>query len=216
MIRRILAILTALVLIPVSFSLAEEEETAEIYGPVAGTLEELNAMLDSGDPVTAMITEPFYENVTDEEAALDAMGSVMDRLGCDDTTRLALDTVRCTEDGLTVYTFRQMAGDIAVYGGVTKLIVDSSGTAVAAVSTVFPDMPDSEGLVWEITEEEAEEIIRELVAEDRARVLSGRTHQTLLPIPERGEAYYAWVVYTDNPWRWTDAAYVAHYLNANG
>ena len=215
MIRRLLAFLTALALLPVSLSLAEEE-TKVISGPVAKTIDELNAMLDSSDSVTTIIDEPFYENVKDEDTALEAMGSVMDRLGCDDTTRLVLDTVRSTEDDLTVYTFRQQAGDLAVYGGVAKLIVDKNGTAVAAVATVYPNMPDSEDVVWEITEQEAEEIIREQTAEDKARVLSGRTHQTLLPISGYKQTYYAWVVYTDNPWHWTDAAYVAHYLNENG
>ena len=215
MIKRFLAFLTALVLLPVSLSLAEEE-TETVTGPVAKTMDELNAMLDSAESVTTMIDEPFYENVTDEDTALDAMGSVMDRLGCDDTTRLVLDTVRSTEDGLTVYTFRQQAGDLAVYGGVAKLIVDRNGTAVAAVATVFPDMPDTEDAVWEITAEEAEEIIRKQTSENNARVLTGRTHQTLLPIAGYRQTYYAWVVYTDNPWQWTDAAYVAHYLNENG
>ena len=138
----IMLILTALVLLPVSISLAEEE-TEPIVGPVAKTEAELNTMLDSGESVTTMIGEPFYENVTDEDVALEAMGSVMERLGCDDTTRLVLDTVRSTEDNLTVYTFRQQAGDLAVYGGIAKLIVDKNGTAVAAVATVYPDMPDT-------------------------------------------------------------------------
>ncbi len=83
MIRRLIACRTALVLLPVSLSLAEKE-TEAITGPVAKTMDELNAMLDSAESVTTMIDEPFYENVTDEDAALDAMGSVMERLGCDD------------------------------------------------------------------------------------------------------------------------------------
>ena len=215
MVKRLLAFLMALALLPVSFSLAEEG-TKALSGPVAKTVDELNAMLDSADSVTTIIDEPFYENVKDEDTALDAMGSVTEQLGCDDTTILVLDTVRSTEDGLTVYTFRQQAGDLAVYGGVAKLIVDRNGTAVAAVATVYPDMPDSGDAVWEITAEEAEEIIREQMAEDKARVLAGRTHQTLLPIAGRRETYYAWDVYTDNPWQWTDTAYVAHYLNENG
>jgi len=214
-IKRLLAFLTALMLLPVSLSLAEEE-TKVITGPVAKTLEELNSMLSSSDSVTTMIDEPFCENVTDEEAALEAMGSVMDQLGCDDTTILILDTVRSTEDDLTVYTFRQQAGDLAVYGGIAKLIVDRNGTAVAAVATVYPNMPDTENVIWEITAEEAEQIIREQTSEDNARVLTGRTHQTLLPIDGYKQTYYAWVVYTDNPRQWTDAAYVAHYLNENG
>lgn len=211
----IMLILTALVLLPVSISLAEEE-TEPIVGPVAKTEAELNTMLDSGESVTTMIGEPFYENVTDEDVALEAMGSVMERLGCDDTTRLVLDTVRSTEDNLTVYTFRQQAGDLAVYGGIAKLIVDKNGTAVAAVATVYPDMPDTTETVWEITEEEAEELVRDMTADDKARVLTGLTHQTLLPIAGYKLTYYAWVVYTDNPWQWSEAAYVAHYLNENG
>ena len=44
-------------------------------------MEELNAMLASGTSVTNMIDELFYENVKDEDTALAAMNSVMDRLG---------------------------------------------------------------------------------------------------------------------------------------
>lgn len=215
MIRRFLAFLMVLVLLPVSLSLAEEG-TETITGPVAKTVEELSEMLDCADSVTTMIDEPFYENVKDEDTALEAMGSVMDRLGCDDTTRLVLDNVRSTEDGLTIYSFRQKAGDLAVYGAAAKLIVDKNGTAVGAVATIYPEMPDSENVVWEITEEEAEEIVRKRTAEDNARVMTGRTHQTLLPIAGYNQTYYAWVVYTDNPWHWTDAGYVAHYVNQNG
>ena len=135
MIKRFLALLTALVLLPVSLSLSEEE-TKTITGPVAKTTEELDAMLDSAESVTTMVEGLSYENVTDEDAAVEAMGSVMEDLGCDDTTRLVLDTVRSTEE-LTVYTFRQQAGDLAVYGGAAKLIVDRNGTAVAAVATIY-------------------------------------------------------------------------------
>ena len=43
-------------------------------------------------------------------------------------------------------------------GGAAKLIVDKDGTAVAAVATVYPNMPDAEDVVWEITAEEAEDL----------------------------------------------------------
>ena len=218
MIKRFFAFLTVLVLLPFSFSSAEEaEEEAETFtGPVAKTIEEMNAMLPDSKSVTSMIDTPFYENVKDEDTALEAMGSVMDQLGCDETTMLVLDNVHSTEDGMTYYTFRQKAGDLAIYGGAAKLIVDKNGTAVAAVATVYPNMPDTADAVWEITAEEAEDIIRKRTAEDHARVLTGRTHQTLLPVSGYELTYYAWVVYTDNPWKWTDVAYVAHYLNENG
>ena len=152
MIKRFLAFLSALVLLPFSLSLAEEE-TEPLIGPVTRTMDELNAMLDSGNPVTTMISEPFYENVTDENAALDALGSVMEQLGCDDTTQLVLDTIRPTEDGLTVYTFLQQAGDLAVNGGAAKLIVDSDGTAVVAMQMYgedpeHPDMWMLDGNHW--------------------------------------------------------------------
>ena len=216
MTKRLLAFLTALMLLPVSFSAAEEEEEETFNGPVAKTVEEMNAMLTDSQSVTNMIDTPFYENVKDEDTALEAMGSVMDRLGCDDTTRLVLDAVRPTEDGMTYYTFRQKAGDLAVYGSAAKLIVDKNGTAVAAVATVFPNMPDTENVVWEITAEEAEDIVRKQTAEAGAKVLTGRTHQTLLPVAGYELTYYAWVVYTDNPWQRTDVGYVAHYVNENG
>lgn len=220
MIKRLLAFLMVLVLLTVSLSATAgegvEADAEVVKGPVAKTIDDLNAMLDGGESVTSMIDTPFYENVTDENTALEAMGSVMDQLGCDDTTRLVLDSIRSTEDGMTYYTFRQKVGDLAVYGGAAKLIMDKNGTAVAAVATIFPNMPDTEDVVWEITAEEAEAIIKDQVEEDGARVLTGRTHQTLLPVSGCGQTYYAWVVYTDNPWQKTDVAYVAHYLNENG
>ena len=145
--KRLLAFLTALMLLPVSFS-AAEEETETFTGPVAKTIEEMNSMLSDSQSVTRMIDTPFYENVTDEDTALEAMGSVMDQLGCDETTMLVLDNVHSTEDGMTYYTFRQKAGDLAIYGGAAKLIVDKNGTAVAAVATVYPNMPDTEDAVW--------------------------------------------------------------------
>ena len=73
MIKRFLAFLAALDLLPVSLSPAEKA-TEAITGPVAKTMDELNAMLDSSESVTTMIDEPFYENVRDEDTALDAMG----------------------------------------------------------------------------------------------------------------------------------------------
>ena len=80
MTKRLLAFLTALMLLPVSFSAAEEEEEETFNGPVAKTVEEMNAMLTDSKSVTGMIDTPFYENVKDEDTALEAMGSVMDRL----------------------------------------------------------------------------------------------------------------------------------------
>ena len=83
MIQRFLALLAALVLLPVSFSAAEEGTEAEaVTGPVAKSIDELNAMLDGGPSVTRMIDTPFCENVTDEDAAIEALDSAMDREGC--------------------------------------------------------------------------------------------------------------------------------------
>lgn len=220
MIKRLLAFLMVIVLLPVSLSAAaekgEDTDAEVINGLVAKTIDDLNAMLDGSEPVTSMVDTPFYENVTDGDTALEALESVMDQLGCDDTTKLVLDSVHSTGDSLTYYLFRQKAGDLAVYGGAAKLIVDKNGTAVAAVATIYPNMPDTKNEVWEITAEEAEDIVRKQVEADGARVLTGRTHQTLLPISGYEQTYYAWVVYTDNPWQKTDVAYVAHYLNENG
>ena len=165
MIKRLLAFLMALVLLAVSLSAAAEEAEADaevIQGPVAKTIDDLNAMLDGGEPVTSMIDTPFYENVTDEATAMAVMESAMDRLGCDDTTKLVPDGVHSTKGGLTYYMFRQKAGDLAVYGGAAKLIVDKNGTAVAAVATIYPNMPDKKNMVWEITAEAAEDRLRGL------------------------------------------------------
>lgn len=71
MIKRLLTLLTVLVLLTVSSSAAEEEAEA-VTGPVAKTIDDLNAMLDGSPSVTSMIDTPFYENVTDEDTALEA------------------------------------------------------------------------------------------------------------------------------------------------
>jgi len=71
-----------LVLLPVSFAAAEDKiateegtETETVSGPVAKTIDEMNAMLSDSASVTNMIDEPFYENVKDEDTALEAIAN---------------------------------------------------------------------------------------------------------------------------------------------
>lgn len=211
--KRIISLLLALFLLLGAAFAEEDVETED--GEL--TLEALGTMLDMTTTVSRVISRPFYENVTDEESATEAMGSIAEELGADETTYLALDSIRPTETGLTYYTFYQVAaGNLPVTGGAAKLVVDADGTAVCAVGTLYPDMPDIDEDEWKITAGEAEEKIREIFAEDHLKVLEGLTHQTLLPCYNLTSAYAVWVVYTNNPWDDFDAPYIAHYVAAQG
>ena len=192
------------------------EDTAEGEKGDAIIKEDENAFSGDGT-VTAFIGEPFYDGVIkDYSDAYEAVLSVYDRIGADETTDLELAEVRPTEDNIC-YTFYQMAGDIRVYGDAVKLITDNDGKAIGLVSAILPNVKAAPIAVWGITEEEAEAIIEDYYKDADVHAVDGATEQILMPIARGSELYlYAWVVYTENFDPRYDTAYLAHYVKSDG
>jgi hypothetical protein len=154
--------------------------------------------------------------IKDYSDAYEAVLSVYDRIGADETTDLELAEVRPTEDNIC-YTFYQMAGDIRVYGDAVKLITDNDGKAIGLVSAILPNVKAAPIAVWGITEEEAEAIIEDYYKDADVHAVDGATEQILMPIARGSELYlYAWVVYTENFDPRYDTAYLAHYVKSDG
>ena len=192
------------------------EDTADGEKGDAIIIEDENALSGDGT-VTAFIGEPFYDGVIkDYSDAYEAVLSVYDRIGADETTDLELAEVRPTEDNIC-YTFYQMAGDIRVYGDAVKLITDNDGKAIGLVSAILPNVKAAPIAVWGITEEEAEAIIEDYYKDADVHAVDGATEQILMPIARGSELYlYAWVVYTENFDPRYDTAYLAHYVKSDG
>ena len=192
------------------------EDTADGKKGDAIIIEDENAFSGDGT-VTAFIGEPFYDGVIkDYSDAYEAVLSVYDRIGADETTDLELAEVRPTEDNIC-YTFYQMAGDIRVYGDAVKLITDNDGKAIGLVSAILPNVKAAPIAVWGITEEEAEAIIEDYYKDADVHAVDGATEQILMPIARGSELYlYAWVVYTENFDPRYDTAYLAHYVKSDG
>ena len=192
------------------------EDTADGEKGDAIIIEDENAFSGDGT-VTAFIGEPFYDGVIkDYSDAYEAVLSVYDRIGADETTDLELAEVRPTEDNIC-YTFYQMAGDIRVYGDAVKLITDNDGKAIGLVSAILPNVKAAPIAVWGITEEEAEAIIEDYYKDADVHAVDGATEQILMPIARGSELYlYAWVVYTENFDPRYDTAYLAHYVKSDG
>ncbi len=214
--KKWIALFIALCMLSALLPAFAEDGSQELWGPVAHTVDELEAMVSGDEAVTTIITEPFYEGVTDEDQAMEAMDSVLDRLGGDDTTMLMLDSVLEYENGLTYYTFRQIVGDVTVFAASAKLIVDQNGTAVCAVSSLVPGLPAALESAEGITGEEAEQIVAQGVSDQKMKVLKGLTHQTIIPMEEVDSSFLSWVVYTNNPKNLYDVKYLAHYVNEAG
>ena len=192
------------------------EDTADGKKGDAIIKEDENAFSGDGT-VTAFIGEPFYDGVIkDYSDAYEAVLSVYDRIGADETTDLELAEVRPTEDNIC-YTFYQMAGDIRVYGDAVKLITDNDGKAIGLVSAILPNVKAAPIAVWGITEEEAEAIIEDYYKDADVHAVDGATEQILMPIARGSDLYlYAWVVYTENFDPRYDTAYLAHYVKSDG
>ena len=67
--------------------------------------------------VNTFITDKIYDGkISDDAAAEECIKGMIGRLGGDKTTELEINSVRPVEDGMTVYTFTQRAGEVLVYG----------------------------------------------------------------------------------------------------
>ena len=166
---------------------------------------------------TVFIEEPFYDGViNDEQDALEALYSVIDRLGGDENTELVLHNEFENDEETTFYCFEQALGGIQVDKGNVKLIVDKDGNALGIISTLVSGLETDPDYVWEITQEEAESIVRESFEYSGARVLYGSSEATVLWNDHAGTMTYVWVVYSTNPDADDERNYLAHYVSGNG
>ncbi len=197
------------------------EDASETTSELDETQAEYERALSASALVTGFIGEKFYDKpIENDDAALDAVQSVIERVGGDETTVLELREIRPTETGTTYYTFRQRAGDVLVHGGSVKLVVDKDHNACGLVSALLPDVQLEDLGSWEISAEEAEKIVLDECADSdnvRATLVKGATEQALIPLgDDTQQVRYAWVVYTNNYFADVDTAYLAHYVDADG
>ncbi len=166
---------------------------------------------------TAFIGENFYDGkIENEDDALEAIESVMTRIGGDDSTDLVIEAVDETEESV-YYTFRQYAEDMTVYGASVKLITDLEGNVLGLVSSIVPDIEVDPDHKWMIEQDEAEAIVKEMIKKDGLKLINGATEQTLLP--DNGDNnlfHYVWVVYSTNNDPDTEQRYLAHYVDSEG
>ncbi|MBQ6391699.1 MAG: M4 family metallopeptidase [Eggerthellaceae bacterium] len=159
--------------------------------------------------------------VTNEEEAQAVIGTLIDRMGGDDTTELDLVSAIPTETGTTYYIFRQEEADILVHGASAKLIVNKDGKVTGLVSAILPNVKLAPASRDSISQEEAEQAVVEEFASQgmpNAKILSKFTSLTIIPLPGVPDRYcLAWVVYTEPPADdGNDMAYLANYVNTAG
>ena len=188
-----------------------------------GTMKEAfeldNHALSGEGAVTRFIGEPFYDGKIENDGdAYAAVISVIERLGGDESTELVLKAVQPTEDDITYYMFAQVADMVEVYGSSIKLIVNKDKEAIGLVSTIVPKLKINSGQDWEVTEAEAEEIVKQhIVDEAGMEVIPGITESAVVRANEESVIYvYSWVVYTNNNDLENHAPYIAHYVAADG
>ena len=214
--RHILGAVLAAVLIfgCVSVSADEAQEGYIDYG--GSEKIDGNAFAGEGS-LTAFIGENFYDGVVEnEDDALDAVYSVIEEIGGDDTTVLEIEDITESEESV-YYTFRQYAGDMTVYGASVKLITDWDGNVRGLVSSIVPGIKADPAYNWMIDEDEAEAVVKEEVKKEGLKIVNGATEPTLLPDSSDSQLFhYVWVVYTDNNNPDVDQRYLAHYVDSEG
>ena len=99
--KKMLPVLLAVVMIMGIFSALAEGENPGLAGmPEIGPDSISGTRNDDRTMVTSVVTEPFYEGVTDEKRAGEAVEAILKKLGGDESTQLLFDSVNTT-DGLT-------------------------------------------------------------------------------------------------------------------
>ena len=171
--------------------------------------------------VSTFADEGVYDGtVKDEDDATEAVRSLVDKLGGDETTELEMTAVTPTETGTTYYTFNQEAGDALVYGASVKLVTEEDGSVKGLIGSVLPDVKVESASEWGITQEEAEEEVRdelEFEGVEGVDILSEHTDRVIIPLGDSGNFYrLAWAVYTPNYNANVDAGYMAHYVSEEG
>ena len=210
--KKITALLLAAVMLLSGLNVFAEDANAQ-WQQGEEILNLVRAIRTGGTVVTTVITEPFYEGVTDEKTADAAVESIMDKLGADETTQLMLDAVYSVDD-LTYYSYRQIVGDVLVEHASVKLIVDGNGTAICAVGSLKAELDIDIPEDGELTAEQAESIVEPIAAAEDAEIQKGLSHQAVVEF--NGMNRLVWVVYSDNPYQEQDVAYLAYYVSDQG
>ncbi|MBR0403983.1 MAG: M4 family metallopeptidase [Eggerthellaceae bacterium] len=201
-----------------------EEQAAD--GEQQQTYEEVQAAYEEALRGKGLVSSFVSENVTDatvtsEAEAQRVIGTLIDKMGGDDTTEMDLVNAIPTENGTTYYIFRQEAGEVLVHGASAKIIVNKDGKVTGLVSAILPDVKVTPATRDGLSQEQAEQLVAEELANQGmpdAEILSEFTTLTIVPLPNDQSRYcLAWVVYIDAPaGERHDMAYLANYVSAEG
>ena len=214
--KKMISILLAVVMIASMFSVLPISASAAVFENYAYT-----QTTNSDGFVNTFISEPFCDDkITDEEAAYNCVMSVIDRIGGSSTTELELDYIQPNENGMTVVSYSQRAGQMLVYGSTVKLIVDKDDNAIGLVSSISPDVEVKPIEEWAVNQTQAEKIVTDQIAASGSEgtVLEGDSERAVIPsMTQIGRFICVWVVYTyDISKGMDDYAYKAHYVTAEG
>ena len=110
---------------------------------------------------------------------------------------------------------------MVVHGASVKLITDADHKVAGLVSAILPDVQLATLDSWEVTQEQAEQVVADECASgghDHVKIMSDSTQQTLIALEDDDASLrrYAWVVYTNNFMPGIDTGYLAHYVSADG
>lgn len=175
-------------------------------------------LIDSTKAVTTtmFLPHPEYDGkIEDEEDAEEALYSMMDSLGGDETVELVFHDEYANAEDTVYYSFEQALGGVRVYTGGAKLIVDKDGKVLGVSSTIVTGIKEAPAAVWEISQEEAEHIVSADHLNPGEKLLPAATEQTILMLPDN-TFLYVWVVYSTNLSEDADKAYLAHYVTGAG
>ena len=239
MLKRILAVLTALVILAAAAGSAPAE-SAETVSPGGLTLRDIESL--NGGPVsihednngritfiggtcTAGPVKSWEDAKAVTDAALPLLGG--NRYTSFEPWRVLNDTA-----GNVYYVFRQVLEDTLVPGGAVKIITDRDGRMIGLTGSVVPvpaESADGAAGVPAVTAEQAEALVLSHERESgrgEPDVVKGRTVKVVLPVErvpdieaDMIDSRYVWSVYTTNPSSGTSGTglpYLAHYVTLGG
>ena len=167
----------------------------------------------------SFIGEQFFDRaIESEDDAADAVESVYERIGADDSVTLELETVYPTEDD-TYYVYTQRVGDVRVQGAAVKLAVNKDKKVTGLVSAVMPNVKVADLDTWAVTQEQAEDVVAKELKEGghEVAIINGASERVLIPLEDMvGRYRYAWAVYSENFDGDSEQAYLANYVNEDG
>ncbi len=167
--------------------------------------------------VTSFLPDLDYNGkVTNEEEAAELLYSKLNEIGGDENTEFVFHDSVSNDEDTVFYSFEQALGGLQIIGADAKVIVDKDGKPLAINSTVVSGLKPAPEDAWEITQEEAEAIVKKDALESGSRLLPNLTEQTILTLTGSVNARYVWVVYSTNVNPEVDRGYVANYVSGAG